>query len=127
MADYPVTYAYSSDHEWISVDGEIGTVGVTAHAQDELGDVVYVELPEAGASFERGAAFGTIESVKAVSDLYTPVGGEIVEVNDALVDEPETVNADPHGAAWMVKIKIADAAQLSELMSAEDYQRHIED
>jgi len=127
MAEYPDRYAYSSEHEWIAVEGEIGTVGITHHAQAELGDVVFVELPEAGSRFGQGEPFGTIESVKAVSDLFAPVGGEVVEVNEALVDTPEVVNEDPHGAAWMVRIKISDAAQLDGLMNAEAYAAQIEE
>ena len=124
MADYPDNYAYTAEHEWISVDGEVGTVGITAHAQDELGDVVFVELPEPGSRFDQGTPFGTIESVKAVSDLYAPVSGEIVEVNDEVVERPEIVNEDPHGAAWMVRIKLEDPGQVAGLMSAADYLAH---
>lgn len=127
MAEYPDDYKYSSDHEWISVDGEKGTVGITYHAQDELGDVVFVELPSAGDRLDRGQAFGTIESVKAVSDLYAPVSGEVLEVNEELVDRPEVINEDPHSAAWMVRVKIEDPSQLDDLMSAADYQGHIEE
>ncbi len=126
MADYPDAYKYSADHEWISIDGAVGTVGITHHAQDELGDVVFVELPEPGAVFARGAVFGTIESVKAVSDLYAPVAGEIVEVNDALMDAPEAVNDDPHGAGWMIRIKLDESSSADALMSSADYQQHIE-
>lgn len=127
MAEYPDSYRYSAEHEWVSLQGDVGTVGITHHAQHELGDVVFVELPKPGARVESGQTFGTIESVKAVSDLYAPVSGEIVEVNDALVDRPEIVNEDPHGAAWMVRIKLADLNQASALMSAADYQKHIEE
>ncbi len=127
MADYPDSYVYSNEHEWISVDGEVCTVGITHHAQDELGDVVFVELPEPGSRFGRGDPFGTIESVKAVSDLYAPVAGEIVVVNEELVDAPETVNDDPHGAGWMVRIKMDDAAEVAALMSADAYRSHIEE
>jgi glycine cleavage system H protein len=127
MADYSDSYKYTPEHEWISIDGDVGTVGITDHAQAELGDVVFVELPEVGASFDQNAVFGSIESVKAVSDLYSPVSGEIVEVNEDLVDRPETVNEDPHSGAWMVKIKLSDASQVDGLMSASDYQTSIQD
>lgn len=127
MAEYPDSYRYTEEHEWISVDGDVGTVGITYHAQDELGDVVFVELPAVGSRFPAGAAFGTIESVKAVSDLYAPVSGEITEVNDDLVDHPEVVNEDPHGAAWMVKIKLEDPGEVDGLLSADGYQSHIQE
>ncbi len=126
MADYPDTYKYSSEHEWISVDGGIATVGITHHAQDELGDVVFVELPEPGTTCAQGVVFGTIESVKAVSDLYAPVAGEIVEANDVLIDTPEVVNDDPHGAGWMVRIKLDDSSLPDALMSSAEYRQHIE-
>lgn len=127
MAGYPDSYKYSKDHEWLSIEGEVATVGITHHAQDELGDVVFVELPSAGDRFDKGQAFGTIESVKAVSDLYAPVSGEITEVNDDLVDRPEVVNDDPHGAAWMVRIKLDDPSEAEQLMSGADYRAHIEE
>jgi len=127
MADYPDRYQYTAEHEWVSVDGDIGTIGITHHAQDELGDVVFVELPEVGASFEQNAPFGTIESVKAVSDLYAPVSGEVVEVNEELVDRPEVVNEDPHSGAWMVRMKFSDPGQVDALMTASDYQALIQE
>lgn len=126
MGEYPDTYKYSAEHEWISVDDGVGTIGITHHAQDELGDVVFVELPEAGKSFAQGAVFGTIESVKAVSDLYAPVAGEVVEVNDSLMDAPEVVNDDPHGAGWMIRIKLDDPSSTDSLMDRAGYQQHIE-
>jgi glycine cleavage system H protein len=126
MAEYPDTCRYSEEHEWISVESDIGTIGITDHAQAELGDVVYVELPAIGDKLEAGETFGTIESVKAVSELYAPVSGEVTEVHDALVDRPELVNEDPHGEAWMIRIKIADADQVDELLSAPDYVRFLE-
>lgn len=127
MADYPDSYRYTAEHEWVSIKADMGTVGITHHAQNELGDVVFVELPSPGARFERGQTFGSIESVKAVSDLYAPVSGEVVEVNEALVDRPEVVNEDPHGAAWMVRIKMADASEVDSLLSAADYQKVIQE
>jgi glycine cleavage system H protein len=106
MAEYPQSYKYTAEHEWIFVEGDVGTIGITHHAQDELGDVVYVELPAAGDSLEAGKPFGTIESVKAVSELYAPVSGEVTEVHDELVDRPELVNEDPHGGAWMIRADV---------------------
>lgn len=127
MADYPDSYRYTQEHEWISVEGDTGTIGITHHAQEELGDVVFVELPAPGERVNAGEPFGTIESVKAVSDLYAPVDGEVVEVHDGLVDAPELVNEDPHGDAWMIKVKLDDADQLESLMSAADYQGFLEE
>ena len=127
MAEYTDSYKYTEEHEWVAMDGEIGTIGITHHAQEELGDVVFVELPDPGSRFDQNQTFGSIESVKAVSDLYAPVSGEIVEVNEDLADRPELVNEDPHAAAWMVKIKLDDPSQLEGLMTATDYERHIEE
>jgi len=127
MADYPDTFVYSKDHEWLSVEGDTGTVGITDHAQAELGDVVFVELPEPGTTVAQGDSFGTIESVKAVSDLYAPVSGEVVQVNDVLLDQPEVVNEDPHGAGWMVRIKMSDPSEASALMNAAEYRQHIQE
>lgn len=126
MADYPDAYRYSEDHEWISVEGDIATVGITDHAQAELGDVVYVELPAVGDQLETGRPFGTIESVKAVSELYAPLSGEVTAVHEDLAERPEIVNEDPHGAAWMVKVKFADPGALDGLMSASDYRGFLE-
>ena len=117
---------YSKEHEWIRLDGDGGaTIGVTHFAQEELGDVVFVELPEVGASFDQDDEIGTIESVKAVSSLFTPVEGKILEVNDEIVDRPELVNEDPHGEGWLVRLEVVAADQLEGLMSAEEYQEHI--
>ncbi len=127
MAEYPGNYLYTKEHEWLALDGEIGTVGITHHAQEELGDIVFVELPDPGARFGQGESFGTIESVKAVSELYAPVSGEVVEVNDELMDKPEVVNEDPHGAAWLVKIRLDDLSQVEALMSSQEYQSEIEE
>ena len=119
---YPQGYRYSKDHEWISVEGDRGRVGVTDYAQEQLGDVVFVELPELGRTLAAGEQFGTVESVKAVSELYSPVAGEVVEVNAPLADKPETINQDPHGAAWMIVIKLKDPAAADELLDAAAYQ-----
>jgi glycine cleavage system H protein len=127
MASYNDSYKYTPEHEWVAVDGDVGTIGITDHAQEELGDVVFVELPDPGTRFDQNQSFGTIESVKAVSDLYAPVSGEVIEVNEELADRPELVNEDPHAGAWMVKIRMDDPAQLDDLMTASDYERHIEE
>ena len=117
---YPEALKYTKDHEWIASDGGVGRVGITDFAQKQLGDVVYVELPDVGTVVTQGQAFGTIESVKAVSELFAPVSGEVVAVNDGLKDKPEQVNTDPHGA-WMVEIRLASPAQADELLSAAAY------
>ncbi len=122
---YPSDYRYTSEHEWIKVTGDIGTVGITDYAQHELGDVVFVELPKVGAKFAASQSFGTVESVKAVSEIYAPVSGEVVEVNPALANAPETINQDPHGAAWMIKMRLANPAELARLMDAAGYQAYI--
>ncbi len=122
---YPTDYRYTKEHEWIKVDGQIGTVGITDYAQHELGDVVFVELPKVGAKFQASQSFGTVESVKAVSEIYSPASGEVAEVNTALADAPETINKDPHGAAWMIKIKLANPKELANLMDAAAYQAYI--
>ena len=126
MADYPEDYKYTKEHEWISVEGNEGTVGITYHAQAELGDVVYVELPAVGDHLEAGQPFGTIESVKAVSELYAPVSGEVTGVHKELLDQPELVNEDPHGAAWMVRVSMADSSEMEGLLSFSDYVSFLE-
>jgi glycine cleavage system H protein len=118
---YPPDLKYTTDHEWIRVDGATGVVGITDFAQQQLGDVVYVELPEVGASLRQGQVFGTIESVKAVSELFAPVSGEVVEVNGALKDHPEAVNQKPHDM-WMVRVKLADSGELGALLDASAYE-----
>ena len=112
---------YSKEHEWVKVDGGIGRIGITDYAQDQLGDVVYLDLPEPGAPVAQFAKMGEIESVKAVSDLFSPVGGEVVAVNAAAVEKPEIVNADPHGEGWLIELRLSDAAELDKLMSAAEY------
>src|SRR5271165_6602945 len=119
---YPADYRYTKAHEWIKVDGSVGTVGITDYAQQELGDVVFAELPKVGVRMKAGESFGTVESVKAVSEIYTPVSGEIAEINSELMDAPETINKDPHGAAWLVKIRLSDPQEVSSLMDAAAYQ-----
>ena len=117
---YPTDLKYTKDHEWVRAEGGVGTVGITDYAQKALGDVVYLELPDVGRVLKKGEVFGTIESVKAVSELYAPVSGEVTEVHSALVQHPETVNKDPHGA-WMIKVKIADHGDVGELLDAAKY------
>jgi glycine cleavage system H protein len=118
---YPAGYKYTKDHEWIELTGDRGKVGITDYAQQQLGDVVYVELPDIGARLKQGQSFGTIESVKAVSELYAPVSGEVIEVNGALKDRPEAVNSDPHGS-WMIKVKLTNPAEAGALLDAAQYQ-----
>ena len=123
---YPEDCRYTKDHEWIRVQGKRGTVGITDYAQKQLGDVVFLELPEAGRKLKAGEVFGTVESVKAVSELYTPMAGEVAEVNSALVAKPETINTDPHGAAWMIVLTVTDPGAVSGLMDARAYQAFVE-
>ena len=118
---YPEGYRYTKEHEWIAVEGDRGKVGITDYAQKQLGDVVFVELPEVGRKLKAGERFGTIESVKAVSELYSPVAGDVVEVNAPLADKPETVNQDPHGAAWMIVLKLESPGAVAALMDAAAY------
>ncbi|MBN1408328.1 MAG: glycine cleavage system protein GcvH [Calditrichaceae bacterium] len=121
----PSDLKYTKDHEWIKVDGDTATVGITDYAQGELGDVVYVELPEEGAEVSMNEAFGSIEAVKAVADIFSPVSGEVIEINEAIQDEPEKVNQDAYGAGWMVKIRLSNPDELSQLMDAAAYKEHI--
>lgn len=125
MANVPEGLYYSKDHEWLRVEGDTGTVGITDHAQSSLGDVVYVELPKPGETFSAHDVFGSVESVKAVSELYFPVGGEIVETNQSLNDEPEKVNTDPYGDGWMVRIRISNAGDVDKLYSPAEYEDFI--
>ena len=120
----PEELQYTRSHEWVRTEGDTATIGITDHAQDELGDIVFVELPETGATFDAGNSFGTVESVKAVSDLYAPVGGEVVEVNEALSESPEKINEDPYGEGWIVKIQVSGEA---DLLSASDYEQFLEE
>jgi len=123
----PEDRKYSKEHEWIKVDGDKGTVGITDYAQEQLGDVVYVELPEVGAKITAMEVFGNIESVKAVSELFSPVSGEVLEVNDKVVDTPELVNSQPYGDAWLIVVKVGDASDVDALMSAAQYQEYLDE
>jgi glycine cleavage system H protein len=122
---YPENFRYTKEHEWVLVEGDTGTIGITDHAQQELGDIVYVDLPKVGARVEQGKSLGSVESVKAVSDIYSPLSGEVTETNQALADAPETLNSDPHGAGWLVKIRLTAPDEAGNLMSAADYQTYI--
>lgn len=122
---YPKDLRYSKDHEWIRVQADRGSVGITDFAQKQLGDVVFVELPAVGRTLKAGESFGTVESVKAVSELFAPVSGEVVEVNPSLLSKPETINQDPYGAAWMIVVKVSDPKQLGALMDAAGYEAHV--
>ena len=121
----PSNLKFTEDHEWVKVDGDIATVGITDYAQQQLGDIVFVEIETVGETLDKGETFGTIEAVKTVSDLFMPVSGEVLEVNPNLEDAPETVNSDPYEEGWMVKIKISDASQVDELLSADAYKESI--
>jgi glycine cleavage system H protein len=123
---YPDDLKYSKEHEWVRMNGNIAEVGVTVFAQESLGDVVYVDLPEVGTDVEQFAKFGEIESVKAVSDLFSPVGGKIVEINSEATDNPESVNAEPYGVGWLIKVELSDSAQLDGLMDAATYEATLE-
>jgi glycine cleavage system H protein len=123
---YPNDFYYSKDHEWVKIDGDNATVGITDFAQKQLGDVVYVELPQPGSQLEFHQSLGVIESVKAVSDIYSPVSGEVIETNEGLNDSPELVNEDPHEKGWIVRIKVKDKAELEKLMSVSEYEKYLE-
>ena len=122
---YPAEYRYTKQHEWINAKDAVGTIGITDYAQKELGDVVFVELPKVGAQVKAGGNFGTVESVKAVSEIFSPVSGEIVEINSALADTPEKINTDPHGSAWLIRVRLADPKEIAGLMDATAYQAYI--
>ena len=122
---YPADRRYTKEHEWVRVEGDRGTIGITDYAQKQLGDVVYLELPEVGRKLEGHASFGTVESVKAVSELFSPVAGEVVEVNAALVSKPETINSDPHGQGWMIAVRISNPKEIDGLMDAAAYQAFV--
>ena len=122
---YPENFRYTKEHEWVLVEGDTGTIGITDHAQKELGDIVYVDLPKVGSTAEQGKTVGSVESVKAVSDIFSPVSGEIVAVNDLLATAPEKLNEDPHGTAWLFKIKLSAPDEVKQLLSAADYQSYV--
>lgn len=122
---YPDNFRYTKEHEWVLAEGDMATVGITDHAQRELGDIVYVDLPKIGAACEKGVALGSVESVKAVSEVFAPVSGEVTAANDTLSTAPEQLNADPHGAAWLVKLKMSKPAELESLMTAAEYQNYV--
>ncbi|HKD10085.1 MAG TPA: glycine cleavage system protein GcvH [Bryobacteraceae bacterium] len=123
--NYPEKYRYTKEHEWVGLEGDTATIGITFHAQKELGDIVFVDLPKVGATVEKGKALGSVESVKAVSDIYAPVSGEVIAVNEDLSSAPEKLNEDPHGAAWLVKVKVAGAAEFNNLLPVADYQNYV--
>src|ERR1700736_1646072 len=127
MASYPSDFRYTKEHEWIKVTGDTATVGITDYAQHELGDVVFVELPAAGTKLTAGKQFASVESVKAVSEIYAPTSGEVTEANAVLQAKPETINTDPHGAGWLIKLKLSNAAELNSLMDAAAYEKYIEE
>jgi glycine cleavage system H protein len=127
MANTPEDLSYTKDHEWVRVQGDVATVGITDHAQKQLGDVVYVELPKASDKFESSEPFGSVESVKAVSEVYMPLSGSVVEVNESLNDEPERVNTDPYGDGWMIRIKMDNPSQADGLLSSIEYEDYIKE
>jgi len=122
---YPEDFRYTKEHEWVRAQGDTASVGITDHAQSELGDIVYVDLPKVGSKLEAGKSLGSVESVKAVSDIYSPVSGEVTEINELLATAPEKLNGDPHGEAWLVKVRLSAPAEIANLMSAADYQAYI--
>ena len=122
---YPDHFRYTKEHEWVSVEGDIGTIGITDHAQHELGEIVYVDLPKVGTTVAQGGTIGSVESVKAVSDIYSPVSGEVAEINQALADKPERLNEDPHGDAWLVKVRLSAPDEVKNLLSTADYRSYI--
>ena len=125
MANIPENLRYSKDHEWVSVDGDVASIGITDYAQSSLGDVVYIDLPRVGDRFGTHEAFGSVESVKAVSEIFTPVAGEVVEVNDDLNDSPEKVNSDPYGDAWFIKVKMENSGEADAMLSADEYEEYL--
>ncbi len=124
--NYPENYRYTKEHEWVSLADGVATIGITFHAQDALGDIVFVDLPKTGAPVEKSKTFGSVESVKAVSDVYAPVSGEVIEANELLTSNPEKLNEDPHGSAWLIRVRASKPDELSQLMSASDYQKYVE-
>ncbi len=125
--EFPKDLKYTREHEWVKVEGGVATVGITDYAQDSLGDVVYVELPQEGVAVTKSEPFGVVESVKAVSDLYAPLSGNVVEVNDAIIESPEAINDDPYGDAWMIRVEVSTAGELDDLLTADEYQKFIQE
>ncbi len=123
----PPNLKYTKDHEWIQLEGKIGTIGITDHAQEELGDIVYVELPAIGKQVQKSKSLGVVESVKAVSEIFSPANGKVVEMNSSLSEKPETINQDPYGAAWMVKVEITDLSDMEDLMNGEEYKKYVQE
>ena len=123
--DYPIDYRYSREHEWVRLENGTATVGITHHAQEQLGDVVFVELPSGGSKLEAEGAFGAVESVKAVSDIYAPISGDVIAVNEALMDAPELINSDPHGEGWLVKLTVFDRSEIQRLLNADQYTKYV--
>ena len=123
--EFPEHLKYTEEHEWVEMENNVARVGITDYAQSELGDIVFVELPGVGTEVSQGSVFGTIEAVKTVSDLYAPLGGKVVEVNEELVDQPEKINESPYGDGWMIKIEVTDTDEATSLMEAKDYQEHV--
>lgn len=124
---FPEDLKYSKEHEWIRISGNIATIGITDYAQDQLGEIVFVELPDEGEEFGKEDAFGVVESVKSVNDVYAPVSGRVLEINDPVVDSPEIVNEDPYGEGWLVKVEVGDVKELKELMTAKQYEAYIKE
>jgi glycine cleavage system H protein len=126
VMEFPEGLKYSKEHEWVLVEGNTATIGITEFAQEELGDIVYVELPEVGEKIVKDDPFGAVESVKAVSDIYAPVSGSVLEINDVLPDNPETINDDPYGDGWMIRVELSDTDDLTDLMDAEEYAEYVQ-
>lgn len=125
--EFPKDLRYTKEHEWVRMEGNVATIGITDHAQDSLGDIVYLELPSDGAAVTKDETFGVVESVKAVSDLYSPISGTVIEINDALVDSPEVINGDPYGDAWMLKVEMSSPAEIKDLLTADEYKKYVEE
>ena len=125
--DFPKELKYHKEHTWVKVEGSRALIGITEHAQEELGDIVYVELPERGADAEQDESFGTVESAKAISELFSPISGRVVDINEDLADQPELINDDPYDSGWMVEVEMSDASEVNNLLSAEEYKKYIEE
>jgi len=125
--EFPKDLRYTKEHEWVRMEGNVATIGITDHAQDSLGDIVYLELPSDGTVVTKDETFGVVESVKAVSDLYSPISGTVIEINDALVDSPEVINGDPYGDAWMLKVEMNSPTEIKDLLTADEYKKYVEE